>query len=145
MKKTFFVLLFIISAVFLFSALINPAISFLAKRQLENVFKDSRVSIGACRLNPARQLGFSDIKIQNEAYEFVIGEAVAEYRIPSIFTARIMKFSLKEAKISINLLQDSICFMKIFIIFLKLECCFFKSRITPTTESDYIKILLFSY
>lgn len=109
MKKVFFILLAVSFFIFLISLLINPAIIFLAKKQLKTVFKGSDVSIGSCRLNLARQLSFFDVSIKKKpAYDFLVKQARAEYSFSSIFKGEILKFSLKAAKISINLPQKNI-------------------------------------
>ncbi len=109
MKKLFFILLAVAFFIFLVSVLINPAIIFLAKRQLKTVFKGSDVSIGSCRLNLAKQLSFFDVSIKNKpAYDFLVKQARAEYSLSSIFKGEILKFSLKAAKIAINLPQKNI-------------------------------------
>jgi len=95
--------------IFLASILINPAIIFLVKRQLNTIFKGSEVSIGSCRLNPARQLSFFDVSIKKKGgYDFLVKQVRAEYSLSSIFKSEILKFSLREAKIYINLPQKSI-------------------------------------
>ncbi len=118
MKKAFLILLFIVFTIFLAAILINPAVTFLFKKQLSSIFKGSEVSIGSCRLNPAKQLSLFEISIKNkQAYTFLIKEAKAEYSIFSIFKGEILKFSLKDAKIYINLPQKSI---KVFPQYLNL-------------------------
>jgi hypothetical protein len=109
MKKLFFILLTVSFFIFLSSIFINSAIIFLAKRQLNTIFKGSEVTIGSCRLNPVKQLSLFEISIKNkQAYDFLIKEARAEYSLFSIFKSKILKFSLKDAKIYINLPQKSI-------------------------------------
>jgi hypothetical protein len=109
MKKVFFILLAVSIFIFLASILINPAIIFLVKRQLNTIFKGSEVSIGSCRLNPARQLSFFDVSIKKKGgYDFLVKQVRAEYSLSSIFKSEILKFSLREAKIYINLPQKSI-------------------------------------
>lgn len=109
MKKVFCILLAVAFFIFLVSILINPVIIFFAKKQLKTIFKGSDVSIGSCRLNPARQLSFFDLSIKKKpAYDFLVKQARAEYSFSSIFKGEILKFSLQEAKIAINLPQKNI-------------------------------------
>ena len=108
MKKTFFILLSAFFLVFFFSILINPVIIFLVKRQLSTIFHDSKVSIGACRLDFTRQLSFYDVALKNQDYDILIKEAKTQYSLSSIFAREIPKFSLKETKIYINLPQKNI-------------------------------------
>jgi hypothetical protein len=109
MKKLFFILLAVSFFIFLSSIFINSAIIFLAKRQLNTIFKGSKVTIGSCRLNPVKQLSLFEISIKNkQAYDFLIKEAKVEYSLFSIFKGEILKFSLKGANIYFNLPQKSI-------------------------------------
>jgi len=109
MKKLFFILLAVSFFIFLSSIFINSAIIFLAKKQLNTIFKGSEVAIGSCRLNPVKQLSLFEVSIKNkQGYDFLIKEARAEYSIFSIFKSKILKFSLRDAKIYINLPQKSI-------------------------------------
>ena len=109
MKKLPFILLAVTFFIFLSSIFINSAIIFFAKRQLHTIFKESQVSIDSCRLNPVKQLSLFEVSIKNkQAYDFLIKEARAEYSFFSIFKSQILKFSLKDAKIYIDLPQKSI-------------------------------------
>jgi len=108
MKKVFFILWAVFFLFFLSAILINPAIIFLVERQLGAICKGSEVSIGSCRLNLTRQLSFADVRIKNQAYDFLVKEAKAQYSLSSIFKGEILRFSLKDAKIYINLPQKNI-------------------------------------
>lgn len=109
MKKAFLILLCTSLVILLTALLINPAVTFVAKRQLKAIFKESDVSIGSCYLNPVRQLSLYDISITHKkAYAFLVKEARVEYRISSILRGEIPKVSLKDATISITLPQKNI-------------------------------------
>jgi len=109
MKKLFFILLAVSFSIFFSAILINPAIIFLAKRQLNTIFKGSEVAIGSCRLNPVKQFSLFEISIKNkQAYSLLVAEARVEYSLFSILKGKIGKFSVKDAKINIDLPQKSI-------------------------------------
>ncbi|MCX5656685.1 MAG: YdbH domain-containing protein, partial [Candidatus Omnitrophica bacterium] len=91
MKKVFLILLLII---LLAVILINPAATFLLKKQLNTIFKGSEISIGSCHLSPAKQLSLFDVSIKNKK--------------GYIFKREILKFSLNGADIYFNLPQKNI-------------------------------------
>jgi Dicarboxylate transport len=109
MKKILLILLLTVFAVFLAAILIDPVVTFVLKKQLSIIFKESEVSIGSCHLNPGKQLSVFDVSIKNkQAYDFLIKQVRAEFSPFSIFKRGILKVSLKNAKIYINLPQKSI-------------------------------------
>ncbi|MFH1397744.1 MAG: hypothetical protein ABIH27_04255, partial [Candidatus Omnitrophota bacterium] len=57
-------------------AFLRPLIIILVKKQLENVFIKSQVSIGRCVIKPAAGLSFFDIQINNPGvYDIKVKEA----------------------------------------------------------------------
>lgn len=81
--------------------LIPPVSVFLAKKQLGNIFVQSRISIGRCVFQPTRGITFFDIDINMAAaYKIKIKEAEAGYRLASIFKSGL-KLSLKGVSVYI--------------------------------------------
>jgi len=104
MKRLIFILIGSFIAVSIISLFIKPTIIFLAKKQLAKVFIDSTVTIKNCGLRPLHLLSLSDIEIKNgQIYDIKIKEAGIEYSPLSIIKGNILKFSLKETQVTINL------------------------------------------
>lgn len=88
---------------------IKPVIIFLAKSQLKRVFIASTVFIKDCDFKPLRQLSLSDVEIKrNEIYDFKVKKVNIQYSLLSIFKRNILKFSLKDTVIDINLPKEGI-------------------------------------
>jgi len=87
----------------------KPLILFVAKRQLNNIFVDSTVKIGACDLKPLEQLSLLDIEIKKEPlYAFKAGQIRFDFTPFSILRARILKTTLQDTAASIDFGQKSI-------------------------------------
>jgi hypothetical protein len=102
--------LFIVSLFILWIYLfIEPAVIFLAKGQIEKILPAAVVSIGRLDIKPFHHLTFSDIEINKyPVYDFKIKEAGIAYNIFSLLGAKIIKFHLKEADISVNMAQNNL-------------------------------------
>lgn len=60
----------------------TPVITIIARKQLENVFNQSRVEIGSVDFQPMHRLGFSNIVIRRQGnYEIKVKEAAIVYSI----------------------------------------------------------------
>jgi len=95
--------------IFAISIFIRPAIIFLAKKQITQVFINSTVTVKNCDLRPLHLLSLSDIEIKNgQIYDIKIKEAGIQYSPFSIIKGKILKFSLKDSKVTINLGEKSI-------------------------------------
>ena len=104
MKRLIFILIGSFIAVSIISLFIKPTIIFLAKKQLTKVFIDSTVTVKNCNLRPLRLLSLSDIEIKREQiYDIKIKEVSIQYTPLSIIRGNILKISLKDSQIAINL------------------------------------------
>ena len=102
MKKVILVLLIMLAIFFSLPVILKPVILSAAKKQLNNVFKDSAVSVENCRLRPV-SLAIYGIKIERKPfYDLQIEEARISYRFPSIFKGKIHRVALKGIKARIN-------------------------------------------
>jgi hypothetical protein len=103
---------FLLIACILFSALAiftKPIILFVAQRQLNNIFFNSMVKIGACDLKSLRQLSLLNIEIKKEPlYAFGAGQISFDFTLFSILRGRILKITFQDAVASINFGQKSI-------------------------------------
>jgi len=109
MKRLIFILIGSFVAVSVVSIFIKPTIIFLAKKQLTKVFIDSTVTVKNCDLRPLRLLSLSDIEIKKEqTYNIKIKEVGIQFSPLSIIKGNILKFSLKEAQVTINLGKKSL-------------------------------------
>jgi len=109
MKRTIYILLLVCILLFAFALFVKPTILFIAKRQLNNVFVNSIVEIGACTLNPLKQLSLLDIEIKKDPlYDFKAGQIGFNFTPFSILKGRILKATLHDVAININLRQGSI-------------------------------------
>ena len=109
MKRLIFILIGSFIAVSIISLFIKPTIIFLAKKQLTKVFLDTTVNVKNCNLKPLHSLSLSDIEIQKGGiYDIKIKEVSIQYSPSSIIKGKILKFSLKEPKVTINLGEKSL-------------------------------------
>ena len=109
MKRLIFILIGSFIAVSIISLFIKPTIIFLAKKQLAKVFINSTVTIKNCGLRPLHLLSLSDIEIKNgQIYDIKIKEVSIQYSPSSIIKGKILKFSLKDPKVTINLGEKSL-------------------------------------
>lgn len=93
-------------AFFALSAVIfhKPLIVFIARRQLQNTFKASAVSIGGCVFQPAKLLVFTDIQIDHlPKYEIKIREVKFNYRPLSLLQLIIGQIEIKEATVKVSI------------------------------------------
>lgn len=89
-----------ILGVFIF---VKPAIMILVRKQLGNVFIQSRVSVGRCVIQPTRGLSFFDIEIKRQGvYDIKVKEAVIQYSLFSMLKAGSLKLSLKGARVYLS-------------------------------------------
>ena len=59
---------------------VKSAIVFFARKQLENIFIQSRVSVGSCVFNPDGRISFFDLEIKRQAdYYIKVKEAGIRY------------------------------------------------------------------
>jgi len=110
MKRLIYIII-VIFLVFLSGLIfyIKPIILFFAKQQLINVFPGSSVTINACDFKPTHRLTLLDIDIQKgHTYDFKIREARIEYNLFSIITGHILKSSLRDIEVTVNLGQKNI-------------------------------------
>lgn len=110
MKRLIYIIILII-LVFLLAVVfyIKPIILSFSQQQLMNAFPGSTVTIDACDLKPAHRLTLLDIEIKKgNIYDFKIREVKIEYSLFSIITGHILKSSLKNAEITVNLGQKNI-------------------------------------
>jgi hypothetical protein len=99
------IVILIIAVFFLFVAalLLKPAITIIAKKQLGDIFKQGRVSIGRCAIKLTRQLNLFDIEIKRQGfYEIKVKEAAIRYNLFSIHKPASRKLFLKSATVYIN-------------------------------------------
>ena len=109
MKRTIYILFIIFISIAVISISIKPIIIFLVKRQLSNVFIDSKVTISGCNIKPLHLLTLSDIEIKKDSiYSFKLKNISIHYGPFSIIRRNILKVSLGDAKIMVNLPQNSI-------------------------------------
>ena len=107
-------LVFLLSVVLIFS--LPTIIIFAAKQQLKHIFVDSKVTISACRLNPFSSLVFADIEIVRlPVYDFKIKQAGIYYHPLALLKGRIAKFSLEDAKISLEMPGQSLAALKNYL------------------------------
>jgi hypothetical protein len=75
-----------------------------AKRQLGKTFAGSAVSIGKCRLHPARALVFSNVEIKKEkVYDLKIREINITYSVLSLFKGDIARVQVDGVKVTADL------------------------------------------
>jgi len=109
MKRIIFALLIVFIFVLTISIFIKPIVLFLAKRQLEKVFIDSKVSVRDCDLKPSQLLSLLDIEVNKaKTYDFRVEEISIQYDPFSILKRRITLISLKDVVLSVYLPQRSI-------------------------------------
>lgn len=109
MRRAIYILLILVFFILVTALSIKPLVIFLVKQQLKKVFIHSSINIRGCNLKPLHQLSLSDIEIKREPiYALRIKEAKIQYSLSSIITRNILKFSLKDALITVNLGQSSI-------------------------------------
>ena len=83
---------------------IKPAIIFITKEQLKNVFIQSEVSVGGCVFKPARYLRLLNIEIKRgSVYDFKIKEINISYNPQGILRRKISKVLLKDLTIFLAL------------------------------------------
>ena len=110
MKRLIYIILLII-LVFLLSVAfyIKPIILSFSNRQLKNIFPGSTVTVKSCDFRPLHLIALSGIDIRkNNTYGFKIREARIEYSLFSIITGHILKFSLRDAEVKVNLGQKNL-------------------------------------
>jgi len=110
--------LFVLASLLLLTSalLAKPLITFIAKKQLEKVFRDSQVSIGRCSFMPLKQLSFFDVEVKKQKiYDFKIKEAEISYTPLSILKRNILKFGLKGASVDIDLGEKDFSALKSYI------------------------------
>jgi len=106
MKKRYSILLAVLLFILIVALSLNLIIKFLVEQTLKNVFKESSVTIGACRLYPAKGIVFSDIRIiKKPDHVIYVKEAGAEFTFSSLFKGRTPKVYLNSPDISIYLPQ----------------------------------------
>ena len=82
------------------SIFIKPVIIILTKKQLRNVFIQSRVAVGGCVLRPLRGVSLLDIEIKKQGvYDIKIKEAAVRY---NLLKAGPLKLFLKDTGIYLN-------------------------------------------
>ncbi|MDD5195623.1 MAG: YdbH domain-containing protein [Candidatus Omnitrophica bacterium] len=84
-------------------------IIFIAKKQIQNVFLGSEVSIGECRLFPQNALIFNNVEIKKEnTYFFKLKEIRIDYTPPSLFKKTIKQLTLNDLAITVSSPQENI-------------------------------------
>jgi len=92
MKRTIYILIAFLSLIFIAVVSIKPIIISVAKKQLENVFIGSSVSISGCSLKPFKQLTLFDIKVKKaNVYNLKAKEIRFDYDIFSIIREKTLK------------------------------------------------------
>lgn len=98
--KRLIVVCVIILAGFIF---VKSAIVFFARKQLENIFIQSRVSVGCCVFNPAGRVSFFDLEIKRQGdYEIRVKEAGIRYNLFSILKASPLELYLKGPEVYVS-------------------------------------------
>lgn len=111
---TFFLLCLIILTLVIF---IKPVIILLVKKQLNNVFIQSDISITDCKLG-LKEVTFSGIDIKREElYGLKIKEARILYNLSAIFNKTITKIHIKDSNILLTLGQNDISDLKKYLRF----------------------------
>lgn len=104
MKKLFSVLVIIsLIAVALVVFFAQPIVIVATKSAIEKALPGSRVTIGACLIQPANSISFSRVKIsRNDAISLVIENVGMEYDIRSLIKGRVLKTYIKGASINVD-------------------------------------------
>lgn len=85
------------------SVFIKPVIIFVVKKQLGNIFIQSRISVEKCTFQPTRGLSLFDIEIKRQGdYDIKVREAAIGWNLHSLATAASLKLSLNGIKIYVN-------------------------------------------
>lgn len=109
MKRLIYFLAIVSVFILAVTIFIKPVIIFLAKSQLKRVFTAGTVFIKDCDFKPLHQLSLFDVEIKrDEIYDFKVKELNLQYSLLSILKRDILKFSLKDSAIEINLPKDGI-------------------------------------
>jgi len=109
MKRKTYILLIILLLVLVIAISTKPIIIFVAKKQLADVFPESKISIGGCAIKAASQLSLFNIEIKKaNIYNFKIKEARVSYNPLSLLRCKIKKFYLGDTSVSFVLPQKSI-------------------------------------
>lgn len=109
MKRIIYILLSIALLVLITGILINPAISFLAKIQLENIFRRSTVVIKGCTFKPFHQLWLKGIEIRGTPdYDIKAKEIKIGFSIFSLFQGKITTLSLSGPEVTVDLPGDNL-------------------------------------
>lgn len=104
MRRIFIILA--VSCVFVSAGVIfvKPAIRGIVRKQLENVFAQSRVSIGKCVFYPAREIRLADIEIiKKNSYSIRLKEAIIQYNLFSILKPSPLKLFLKHPEVNLTI------------------------------------------
>ena len=103
MRRLIIILSFICFFILISSFFIKPVIMVLVKKQLENVFIQSQVSIKGYALDPKQRLSFLDIEIKRQGvYDIKVKEVVIQYNLFSVLKASSLKLSLKGSRVYLN-------------------------------------------
>jgi hypothetical protein len=104
MKRALHILLIIFILVAITAICLRPVILFLVQQQLKGVFIHSKVSIKSCNINPLKALKLSDIQIAKaDTYDIKISEVQVEFSPSSLLRRRILKFSLRNVAVVVDL------------------------------------------
>ncbi|MFH0790537.1 MAG: YdbH domain-containing protein [Candidatus Omnitrophota bacterium] len=109
MKRIFITLA--VSCVFVFAGIIfaKPAIRGIARKQLENIFSQSKASIRKCVFYPAGEIRLADIEIIREnIYSIRLTEAVIQYNLLSILKPGHLKLFLKHPEVNLTILKKGV-------------------------------------
>ncbi len=94
MRRLIIILLVVCFIFALAAVFIRPIIVILAKKQLENIFINSQVSIGRCVFH---------IAIKNQGvYDIKVKEAAIQFKLFSIFKTGSLRISLKNPAVYVN-------------------------------------------
>lgn len=88
---------------------LKPVVLLLTKKQLTKIFNSSTVSIKDCDLAPFHQLSLCDIEIRGpQNYVFKARQITITYSPISIIKRSILKFSVQDARVAIDLPEKSL-------------------------------------
>lgn len=102
--SVFLVLIGVVAALCL-----KPFIIFNVKRELQKVFKESKVFIGSCTIHPFSSVALSNIRIsKTPQYDITIGEGKVSYSLLSLLKLTFFAADINEVDVSVNLGKEKI-------------------------------------
>ena len=116
MKRLVYLLVVILILAAAVAVSTGPAILWIAQKELGKIFVGGEVSIGESQISPLRQISLFDIGIKRKGiYDFKIAEISADYNLTSILRGTVLKVTLKEAEVEVNLPKRNILDLKHYV------------------------------